>query len=185
MADGRVSGLFGADAEALDPKLVSAAAFAVPAWELGLAVLLAVPSLRRAGLAGAVVMHLGLVATLWELDQSWGVILWNLFFLAHEFVLFRPEPRAHGLPVFKTVKNAGPRAWPAALLIAAAVTLPFGTRSGYWDVWPGWAVYTGGEAAVADSTKDGHSGRNQSRSVAGRVRNGSRTRTTGRLRSTS
>ena len=137
-------GVFGLDGDGLDENLVSAAAFAAPAWELALAVLLTVPSLRRAGLAGAVVMHLCLVATLWELDQSWGVILWNLFFLAQEFVLFWPERRAESLPIFNTLRTAGPRAWAAAALIAAAVTLPFGTRSGYWDIWPGWAVYAGG-----------------------------------------
>ena len=134
-------GVFGLDADFLDEKLIAAAAFAAPAWELVLAVLLAVPSLRRAGLAGAVVMHLGLVATLWELGQSWGVILWNLFFLAHEFVLFWPERRGDGVPIVSALRTAGPRAWAAVILIAAAVTLPFGTRAGYWDEWPGWAVY--------------------------------------------
>ena len=141
-------GLFGLDSDAVDPKLVSAAAFAVPAWELALSVLLAVPSLRRAGLAGAVVMHAALVATLWRLDQSWGVLLWNAFFLAHEFVLFRPEPRGERLPAWTAVRSAGGRAWPAALLTLAAVTLPFGTRAGSWDVWPGWAVYAGTKPQV-------------------------------------
>ena len=137
-------GLFGADADALDPDLVAAAAFAVPAWELGLSVLLAVPSLRRAGLAGAVLMHVSVTATLWALDQSWGVILWNLFFLAHEFALFWPEAKGERVPLLSVLKTAGPRAWPAAGLIVAAVLFPFGTRAGYWDVWPGWAVYAGG-----------------------------------------
>ena len=149
-------GLFGLDAGELPGRAVAAAAFAVPAWELALAMLLAVPGLRRAGLAGAVVMHLGLVATLWRLDQSWGVILWNLFFLAHEFVLFWPEPRGERLPAWTKLRSAGWRAWPAALLILAAVTLPFGTRAGYWDVWPGWAVYAGGRAAgLCDPHDDG------------------------------
>ena len=112
------------------------------------AVLLAVPSLRRVGLAGAVVMHAALVATLWRLDQSWGVILWNLFFLAHEFVLFWPEPASNRLRLTALARTAGPRAWAAAGLIFAAVTLPFGTRAGSWDVWPGWAVYAGGVPKV-------------------------------------
>ena len=137
-------GLFGADTDGLPKHVVGAAAFAVPAWELGLSVLLAVPSLRRAGLAGAVLMHVSVTATLWKLDQSWGVILWNLFFLAHEFVLFWPEGKGDRTPLFTVLKTAGPRAWPTAGLILAAVLLPFGTRAGYWDVWPGWAVYAGG-----------------------------------------
>ena len=136
--------LFGVEAGGLSQDLLSAAAFAVPAWELGLSVLLAVPGLRRVGLIGAVFMHASVTATLWALDQSWGVLLWNGFFLAHEFVLFRPEPQAEGVPLWTTVRSAGRRTWPAAGLIAAAVTLPFGTRAGYWDVWPGWAVYAGG-----------------------------------------
>ncbi|NNJ27851.1 hypothetical protein LzC2_39610 [Planctomycetes bacterium LzC2] len=136
-------GLFGVEANGLSNDAVAAIAFAVPAWELALSVLLAVPSLRRVGLIGAVFMHLSVTATLWRLDQSWGVILWNAFFLAHEFVLFWPEPKAKGVPLWTTVRAAGWRTWPAAGLIAAAVLLPFGTRSGYWDVWPGWAVYAG------------------------------------------
>ena len=137
-------GLFGADAGALDGRLVAAAAFAVPAWELALAVLLAVPGLRRAGLAGAVLMHAALVATLWKLNQSWGVLLWNAFFLAHAFVLFRPDPPRDRVPSRGALRAAGPRAWAAGAIVLAAVTLPFGTRAGYWDVWPGWAVYAGG-----------------------------------------
>ncbi len=137
-------GLFGVDAEGFDPKLISAAAFAAPAWELALSVLLAVPGLRRVGLVAAAFMHLSVTATLWNLDQSWGVLLWNGFFLAHEFILFWPEPRGDRVPLWATVRSAGPRSAPAALFIAAAVLLPFGTRSGYWDVWPGWAVYAGG-----------------------------------------
>ena len=137
-------GLFGADPGAIDRTAREAVAFAVPAWELALSVLLAAPSLRRAGLAGAALMHAGLIATLWNLDQSWGVLIWNLFFLAHEFVLFWPEPKAEGVPLWTTVRTAGWRTWPAAGLIAVAVLLPFGTRSGYWDVWPGWAVYARG-----------------------------------------
>ena len=107
-------GLFGADAGGLPKEAVGAAAFAVPAWELGLSVLLAVPSLRRAGLAGAVLMHVSVTATLWALDQSWGVILWNLFFLAHEFALFWPEGKGERTPFFTVLRTAGPRAWPAA-----------------------------------------------------------------------
>ena len=141
-------GLFGADAGGLDADLVGAAAFAVPAWELGLSGLLAVPGLRRAGLIGAVLMHAAVTATLWRLDQSWGVILWNLFFLTHEFVLFWPEAKSDRVPLSSVLTTAGPRAWPAAGLIAAALLLPFGTRAGYWDVWPGWAVYAGGVPKV-------------------------------------
>ncbi|MFH5802854.1 hypothetical protein [Alienimonas sp. DA493] len=136
--------LFGVEANGLDEKAVSAIAFAVPAWEIALSVLLAVPSLRRVGLIAAVFMHTSVVATLWKLDQSWGVLLWNAFFLAHEFLLFWPAPKSEGVPLWTTLRTAGPRALPAGLLIAAAVLLPFGTRSGYWDVWPGWAVYAGG-----------------------------------------
>ena len=137
--------LFRADAAGVDPALVKAAAFAVPAWELALAVLLAVPSLRRVGLVGAGGMHLALVATLWNLDQSWGVLLWNLFFFLHELVLFWPEPRGERVPVWTAVRTAGVRAWPAAaVILLAGWVLPLGTRSGYWDVWPGWAVYAGG-----------------------------------------
>ncbi|WP_145357693.1 hypothetical protein [Alienimonas californiensis] len=137
-------GLFGVEADGLDEKAVAAIAFAVPAWEIALSLLLALPGTRRVGLIAAVFMHTSVVATLWKLDQSWGVLLWNAFFLAHEFLLFWPAPRAEGVPLWTTLRTAGPRAAPAALLILAAVLLPFGTRSGSWDVWPGWAVYAGG-----------------------------------------
>ena len=137
-------GLFGVDPNGVPHRLRSAAAFAVPAWELGLAILLAVPSLRRVGLLGAAFMHAALMATLWRLSHSWGVLLWNGFFLAHEFLLFWPNAKGESVPIWSVLRTTGPRAWPAAALIAAAVTLPFGTRSGYWDVWPGWAVYAGG-----------------------------------------
>ena len=38
--------------------------------------------------------------------------------------------------------------WAALALVVLAVLLPFGTRGGWWDVWPGWAVYANGVPTI-------------------------------------
>ena len=166
---GGLLSVFGVEPAAVDRDLLVAASLALPVWELAVAVLLAVPSTRRVGLLGACVLHATLVLTLGAgLGQSWGVLLWNGFFLAHVWVLFArtapPLAATNGSTVFDDAPLAGrtPGQWAALIVTALAVLLPFGTRSGYWDVWPGWAVYANGvpgawtfrEATPAEMDRD-------------------------------
>ncbi|MEX0792963.1 MAG: hypothetical protein WD045_07475 [Pirellulaceae bacterium] len=99
-----------------------------------------------AGIGLGTVMHLGLLLLVgpWGLNHSWGVLLWNLFFIGQLFFLFgRVEP-AHALEG-KPLDRLGSlrRAAPLPLLVTSlAILLPMLEPLGYFDHWPAWALYS-------------------------------------------
>jgi hypothetical protein len=70
------------------------------------------------------------------LGHEWGVQLWNLLFLAQNFVLFRRRTGQPG-PV-QTIR--GNRV--AQALLVVALVMPAFQPIGGWDIWPSWAVYS-------------------------------------------
>ena len=68
-----------------------------PLVELAVAGLLAFRPTRRFGLTASIVMHVLLLATLgpWGLDHSWGVLLWNVYFIGQNMLLFGPTAIAN------------------------------------------------------------------------------------------
>jgi hypothetical protein len=132
-------GPLGFDPRGWPPAWRSAAVLAMPAAELGVAVMLAVPGLRAVGRVGAAVLHLLLILILGPLGlgHSTIVLVWNAAMLAEVWVAFGagPEGEREGHPW---------HAWlvvPVKLVFWAGVLLPFGERWGCWDAWPSHALY--------------------------------------------
>jgi hypothetical protein len=82
---------------------------------------------------------------LWQLQHSWGVVLWNLQFAVQAVLLFC-------LPWFKfssrdtSVARDAEAARPIADIVlksflALTLVMPLLERQGYWDHWPSWALY--------------------------------------------
>ena len=132
---------------ALDPHLLdgnraSTLAWGLPLGELAVALLLAMPWTRRFGLLVSIVMHGLLLVVLgpWGLDHQPGVLLWNLYFIGQNILLFgaRIEPVA-----------GSERRWGLAEMgISLALLLPILEPFGWFDHWPAWAVYAPGAERV-------------------------------------
>ena len=137
--------------DALSESTRTALALAGPCLELALACLLLIASWRgrwrRGALIGVVLFHVGTIVALSPigLGHSLGVLLWNVGFAAQTALLFRPTapPSERPASQWRRVRRI---AWLAAgLAILAPALTPFG----WWDRWPGWALYApGGERAT-------------------------------------
>ncbi|MBL8852105.1 MAG: hypothetical protein JNG89_20700 [Planctomycetaceae bacterium] len=130
------------------------------AWELGTAVLLAVPRTRRAGVCTSIAMHGMLLLLLGPLghDHHAGVLVWNTVWIMQNVVLFwsrgirgeggvvaphpGPLPRrssSAGLTRLSGERGRTLIAWALALMVVLAPLLePWGC----WDHWPSWRVYS-------------------------------------------
>lgn len=148
--------------------LVAWAVLALPAIELTIAGSLLVPGLRRAAGVAAISMHAVLLLTLGPLgmNQSRGVLVWNLYLGFQAWWLFVHEAGVRGLqsdaPLGAVSETPGtPRdtpgtpailgsliRLPALAVIGLALVLPCGERFprgksyGYWDHWLSWSLYS-------------------------------------------
>jgi hypothetical protein len=134
--------------------------------EMGVAVMLAWPRTRWLGLWTATIMHVALLAALGPLglNHSSGVLLWNVFFIVQDWLLFRgnvslSSPDDGGVLVQwgrwlrPLVTWPGPRSNRLALgVIAAAMALPVLESFGYCDHWLAWAVYSARSDSVSCNT---------------------------------
>ena len=124
--------------------------------EMSVAVLLAWPRARWLGLWTATIMHVALLAALgpFGLNHSLGVLLWNVFFIVQNWLLFRESAASHpssGESVFVQVPLwlrdivTWPNSRPNRLalgVIVAAMTWPVLEPFGHCDHWLAWAVYS-------------------------------------------
>lgn len=129
--------------EGLEMGTLATMALAFPVTELVIGVFL-LPKLTRrwAGIA-AILMHLSLIGMLgpWGLNHSAGVLIWNVLLMIQSWFLFvgpsapideeSPDAASHGLG-FAIVK----------LAVIGAIAMPVVERSGCWDHWPSWALYS-------------------------------------------
>ena len=119
-------------------------ASAFPAVEFLIALGLGWQTTRRTAVYGAAIMHVCLFLALGPLGQNHqpGVLVWNLFFLAQNAVVFRLQPietvQEPNMPV-KTIIGFGDRF--ATLFVVAAMVWPATESLGYCDHWPAWALY--------------------------------------------
>lgn len=131
---------------------LSAAAAVLPVGELLVAVGLCVPMLRRPAVVGSGLMHVGLLVALgpWGLNHRPAVLLWNVYFLAQNVILFWPRLSADDSPSAAAPSRAERCGDVTAVLIAAAaILLPLLEPWSRFDHWPAWAVYASRPERVA------------------------------------
>ena len=116
-------------------------ALVFPAFEMLAFLLLLNQSTRKIGVVAACLMHTSLLLVLgpFGLNHSWGVLLWNVFFLAQVILLF-------WFPAPPTEVDA-PEGWRVRLAQAVCgLVLLFPTLEliGLGDPWPAWGLAVGG-----------------------------------------
>lgn len=138
-----------------------AAAALMPVTELIAAGCLCVRRTQRLGLFLTLAMHLFLIVALspWGHNHSVGVLIWNVFFIVQNWLLF-PSPISLAEPFHSrfreawdssSVEMATPEreqtsryAWLSMAawgLLAIPLCAPLLEPFGLWDHWPSWAVY--------------------------------------------
>ncbi len=112
----------------------------MPISELTAAMCLCFSRTQRWGLLLSLLMHLLLIVALgpWGHDHSRGVLLWNVFFMVQNWLLFSGSIHVSAPDGSPGAKTAGVLAW---LVLGIALLAPLGEPFGTWDHWPGWAVY--------------------------------------------
>ncbi len=118
-----------------------------PLFELLLALLLIVPRTRLFGLIGSYLMHLALFLALgpWGLNHQTPVLIWNVFFVVQNSILFWPVRVTKTEPETKRKDEA--RLWPAYAMILSLI-FPATQWFDICDIWPGWGLYAAHGARV-------------------------------------
>ena len=113
----------------------SAIAFAMPTFELFIALALLLPKTRKLGIVMAAAFHGVLIMTLgpWGLDHHLGVLIWNFFFFLTTAVLFWPQ-NFEPTPTQRKENKLLPLL--VTLLLVAYPIFP-GV-----DHWLGWGLYS-------------------------------------------
>lgn len=141
-------GLFGATLDAWADETLAMAAMIFPAGELAVAVGLCFARTRTIALAGAIALHGLLLVILgpWGLDHKPGVLIWNLYFIVQDVLLFAPA--RHAAPAeplpgdTRRLAIVGQRLeWIVPVSMSAAIVLPFLWRTAWFDIWPSWGLY--------------------------------------------
>jgi len=139
------------------------AAAAFPFGEMLVAVGLCIARLRRASVVLAIIMHLLLVWILspWGLDHKPAVLVWNLYFVALNLLLFWPrdQRQTKAIATWRTTDRsssepaAGASTQPGrpplrfgdclvTALVVVATLVPTLELIGWWDHWPAWGLYS-------------------------------------------
>lgn len=122
-----------------------------PLGELLTGILLLRRQTYRYGLPLSLLMHLLLIWILGAgLQHEWSVLIWNLFFIIQNIILFGPECSARAtIPTKETDPSCTlPRRRLALGFTLLAATYPALETIGYCDHWPAWAVYSSRPALV-------------------------------------
>lgn len=153
------------------------AAGMMPAAELAIALLLTLTRTRRLGLVVSLLLHAGLLLTLSPLglNHEPGVLIWNVYFIAQNVILFRrgSEPSAppsianDKCPIANDQSPSSSEAMTQLRIetptstdrLAQAFTLlvcvlPALNPIGWWDHWPSWSVYSAHPAIVQLEVRD-------------------------------
>lgn len=127
-----------------------AAAGMIPLFELLIAAGLCWPRTRRLAVYAAALMHVGLLLALGPFGHSHqpGVLVWNVFFLSQNWMLFcgvNQSGKVIDGPLMvgamPTDRTARIRNSLARLVVIAALIWPVLEPFGLCDHWPAWAVY--------------------------------------------
>ncbi len=128
--------------------------FVFPLGEMVVALLLIFRPTRFIGWLGSLVMHGLMIAILGPLGlgHSWGVLLWNVYFVGQNLILFAPAGNVSA-SISTDRKNssepgriqvATPSArfsWLAEILLAAVLLWPALEVFGWCDNWIAWGLY--------------------------------------------
>jgi hypothetical protein len=131
-------------------RVILASSF--PAAEFTIAVLLCFPRLWSKAVWASVVLHLLLLVVLgpFGLHHKPGVLLWNVYFIVQNLLIFRVSPGTAPLCGVFGAKGDCPvqpssrdKPLPEAVLyvVAAAIAWPLVEAWSYCDHWPAWSVY--------------------------------------------
>ncbi len=137
----------GIDTGLWTPQFKSRMAMVFPIGEFLAGLLLLLPVTRRWGLPLTIVMHIALIWTLAiGLKHEWGVIIWNVYFIIQNLLLFGPDvARNRNRKAIVTDTSESPDAYPergwVRTLLLLAVIYPALETAGQCDHWPAWAVY--------------------------------------------
>ncbi len=123
-----------------------------PVAELLVALGLFIPRTRRWALWAAVLMHVCLIIAVgpWGLNHHQGVIIWNIYFIVQDLMIFGPwfertrfqesSTSDTGWSLSLTAVSGSER---GVLLVAwFAMSAPFLEPMGYFDHWPAWGLYS-------------------------------------------
>lgn len=152
---GVLAGFMGGLPDNLEADDATRLALLLPTVELLAGLGLYLPKTRRLSVIVLILMHVSLLTLLgpWGLNHSRGVLLWNLMLIAQAYFLFwvrpgiQPAPPEGELADRPLPQNShGPAQSIAAcsvkLLVLLAVLSPLLERSGYWDHWTSWSLYS-------------------------------------------
>ncbi|MCA9248582.1 MAG: hypothetical protein KDA42_15765, partial [Planctomycetales bacterium] len=125
--------------ESLRPWLVAI----IPLAELSIAVGLVWQRARKLAVIGALAMHGALIWILgpWNLDHSWGVLLWNVFFALYVVLLFWKHSPAEPAALSGSPGGEQPVARAMLVLWCFVLLAPLGRFAEWYDEWPSWALY--------------------------------------------
>lgn len=115
-------------------------ALGFPLFELATFALLLFPRTRKIGMVAACAMHLGLIVVLGPLGlaHSWGVLIWNVFFLLQAILLFgfaEPAEKVEPTP------SAASGLLVARIVCGCVLLFPMLELVGLGDPWPAWGLY--------------------------------------------
>ncbi len=119
-----------------------------PCGELLVAVGLLLPRTRRTAAVAGIVMHVAMLLILgpWGLDHHNAVLIWNLFFIMQNWILFLnlrlraptgPGPSESAIEPM----TIGPWSRVVTWIVWVAVLLPLLEPWGWLDHWPAWQLY--------------------------------------------
>jgi hypothetical protein len=128
-------------------RLALAAVF--PVGEIVIAAGLVFGPTRRAALAGAIALHVLLLAILgpWGLDHKPAVLVWNVYFIVQDVILFW-QPRAAAAAAGEADAARARAPWPIVAMVLAAVVLPLAAPWSWYDLWPSWGLYAASAECV-------------------------------------
>lgn len=121
------------------------AALAFPVGELAVALALCLARTRTLGLAAAVALHVLLLVILgpWGLNHKPGVLLWNMYFIVQDLLLFWPDRRLATDSTTESLAETGVCRAPLLVrgMLLAAIVLPVLEPTAWFDMWPSWGLY--------------------------------------------
>ncbi|MGI9469880.1 MAG: hypothetical protein ACR2NZ_00005, partial [Rubripirellula sp.] len=134
--------------EALRTKL----ALLFPSVELIAGIGLLIPTTRRVAAFVLIAMHVSLIVILgpWGIDHSRGVLIWNMMLMVQAWMLMIWKPsnaeQSTDVAASPTSESIARRVtsttWFARLIVILAIAAPLLERSGYWDHWTSWSLYS-------------------------------------------